>query len=98
MCGAGNAAHKKSQPEGWLFSASNELLGGSSRSSGISRSSSVSRSGSSRGFGRSRGRSSRFGSGGGSSRFFFLATSGQTQGQQGGEQDGIFHLSFLNKS
>jgi hypothetical protein len=79
-----------------------ELLGGSSRSSfgsGSSRSSFGSGSGGSGGssFGSGSGRSgsSNFRSGGRS--FFFLATGGQRNGEQGGEQDGIFHLGFPNK-
>jgi hypothetical protein len=95
----GSGLAKKKPARRLAFFASNELLGGSSSvTSGGSRSSSV-RSGSSRSGFRSGSSRSGFRSGSGSSSFrsgssgfFFLATSGQAQGQEDGEQDGIFHL------
>jgi hypothetical protein len=106
--------NKKSRSCDRLFCCTPVLLSGASGgSSGVSRSSSgVSRSGSVSGgsaFGGSSGsvggrssglRSGRFGSRrfGRSSSFFFLAASGHGNGQQGGQQNGVFHLSSLKQN
>ena len=72
-----------------------ELLGGSGGSSrsgsGVSRGSGRSGSGVSGGGSRSGDFNSR------GNRLFFFAASGQTKGQEGGEQDGVFHVNFPRK-
>lgn len=103
------AGEKKPARRPVFHAACQLLLGGSSGSGGVSGrgggSSSVSGSGgrggvSSGSGGRGHVGGGSGGSGGfrsGSRSFFFFAASGQGHGEQGGEQDGIFHLSISLK-
>lgn len=93
---------QKSRHEAGFFCSFAELLGGSGSRSGSSVSGGSSGSVSGRSSGSVSGGSSSVSGGSsgssgfrsGSSGFFFLATGGQTESQQGGEQDGVFHLVF----